>query len=283
MLLPQRFAQFQVPPCGAVQHHIFSRGVGRNTGHEGQIVLLCLQKVAKQCPRADDARVQISQPQPVQCLHLKMLQKVLSAHPIVKIPGIQRIQRDLKPFLEVFQIHPAHIKRLVADDLGRAESGDLVLKLSAVGQLRHEVIPCGHIRHRNPVTVRQVYDTHDIIIFGFIHHLAVQDRARRDHPNHLPPDQPFGLLRVFCLLADGHLVALCHQTVQIPVHGMIRDAAHGRPFIQPAAFPGQGQLQFPGHCNCVLEEHLIEIPQPVKQDAAGVFLFRIHIFLHHWC
>ena len=60
-----------------------------------QIVLLGLQKVLEQCPRADHAAVQVSQPQPVQCLDLKMLQKVFSAQSVVKIPGIQSIQRDL--------------------------------------------------------------------------------------------------------------------------------------------------------------------------------------------
>ena len=63
---------------------------------------------------------------------------------------------------------------------------------------------------------------------------------------------------------------------------MIRDAAHGRPLLQAAVFSCQCQFQLPGHGPGVLKEHFVKIPETVKQDAVGIFLFRLQVMGHHW-
>ena len=47
----------------------------------------------------------------------------------------------------------------------------------------------------------------------------------------------------------------------------------GAPLLQPAAFPGQRQLQFPGNHLRVFKKHFIKIAQTVKKDTVAVFLF----------
>ena len=46
-----------------------------------------------------------------------MIQELLSAYRIVKIPYIQRIDRDPQPLFHTVQVHAAHVERFIADDL----------------------------------------------------------------------------------------------------------------------------------------------------------------------
>ena len=212
-----------------------------------------------------------------------MIQKLLPAHRIVEIPGVQRIDRDAESVFHTVQIHSAHVKGFVADDLRRRETADLVHQFPAVRELGHKIIPGGDIRYGNAVAVRDINDAHDIIVPGLIKRLGVQIRPRRHDPHDLALHDPFGCLRVFHLLTDGHLIAFGHQTVQISFHSVIRDAAHGRPLFLSAVFSGKGDLQFPGRRQRVVEEHLIKITQPVKKDAVLVLGLGLHILFHHWC
>ena len=64
---------------------------------------------------------------------------------------------------------------------------------------------------------------------------------------------------------------------------MIRNAAHGRTFLQATAFSRQCDLQFLGSHQRIVEKHFIEISQTIKKDTVLILLLGLHIFLHHWC
>ena len=83
----------------------------------GQILFLRLQKVFQKCSRRDHAAVIISKPQAFQCSHMEMIFQRTRADLIIKIPGVQRIDGDPQLFFQKIQIHPAHIKSLIAYQL----------------------------------------------------------------------------------------------------------------------------------------------------------------------
>ena len=207
LLLAQRLAQLQVPSCRAVQHHVFSRGVRGDVCQVGQGVFLRLQKILQERARADDPAVIVCQPQPCKGCYLKVLQKFLAAHLIVKVPGIQRIDGDAQPVLHPVQIHAAHIKGFIAYDLRRGETVDLIHELRAVRDLCHEIISCRDIRYRHPVAVRDIDDAHDIIVPRLIQRLGIQVRSRRDNAHHITLYDPFCRFRVFHLFADRYFIS----------------------------------------------------------------------------
>ena len=57
---------------------------------------------------------------------------------------------------------------------------------------------------------------------------------------------------------------------------MIGNAAHRR-----TRTGGQSKLKLPGHVLCVLEEHLVEIPQPEEQYIIAVLLLDVKILFQH--
>ena len=225
----------------------------------GQIVLLCLQKILKQCACADHAAVIIGQPKPCKRGYFKVLQEFLSANLIVKIPGVQRIDRNAQPVFHAVQIHPAHIERLVADDLRRRKTIDLIHKLCAVFKFCHKIVAGGDIRHRNSVPVCNVDDTHDIIILRFVQRLGIKIGSGRHNTHHFAFYDSLSRLRIFYLLTDRHFISFGDQFIEITFHSVIWDATHGRPLFLTAVLSGQRNLQFPGCSQRVVEEHLIKI------------------------
>ena len=113
----------------------------------------------------------------------------------------------------------------------------------------------------------------------------VQHGAGGDHPDNIPLHQALGRGRVLRLLADGHLIALGDEPGDIPVGGVVGDAAHGHLFIEGfilVLVPGsEGEVQLPGSRPGVRPEHLIEIPQAEEQDGVLVLLLDFQVLLHH--
>ena len=63
LFLSQRLAQLQIPPCGAVEHHVFPCRVRSDMCQVGQRVFLRLKKILKKRACTDDPAVIIRQPQ----------------------------------------------------------------------------------------------------------------------------------------------------------------------------------------------------------------------------
>ncbi len=74
-----------------------------------------------------------------------MLHQNPAAQIVVKIPVIQRIDTDAKPFPQISGINTADEKRLIADDLCRREFIDLIQELSLFVQLRYQEFSGGDI------------------------------------------------------------------------------------------------------------------------------------------
>ena len=93
---------------------------------------------------------------------------------------------------------------------------------------------------------------------------------------HFPFDQVsrFG---IFHLVADGHLAADLQQFGKVPLRRVVWDAAHG--IGSPL---GQRDIEDLRGFQCVLEKHLIKIPQPEHQQRVlRQFGFDSPILRHH--
>ena len=74
------------------------------------------------------------------------------------------------------------------------------------------------------------------------------------------------------LLTDGHLVSLGDQPGHIALIAVEGHTAHGGTLRQAALLAGKGEVQLPGDRERVLKEHLVKIPDAIKEDLVFVLL-----------
>ena len=167
-----------------------------------------------------------------------------AAKVIVKIPVIQCEDGDSQPALNILQIYAADLKGLIADDLSGAVAHDLIHQLAFVIHFCHKVGAGGNVCHRNSEMIRDAHDAHQVIILRCIQRLGIQIRSRRHNTYNFPFYQTFRQFRVFYLLADSHLITFGYQFIQVGIHCMKRNSAHGSPLFQSTVFSGQCYFQF---------------------------------------
>ena len=112
------------------------------------------------------------------------------------------------------------------------------------------------------------------------------DGAGSDDAGYRPLDHRLaapllGFGGIFHLLADGNLDSLADQPRQIAFMTMHRHAAHGNVIATMLAPLGQGDVQGLGGAHRVVEEHLVKITHPVKQQAIGMRPLDGQILHHH--
>ena len=200
---------------------------------------------------------------------------------IAKIGIIHAKNADAQPVLKVLDIYAAHPEGFVADDLGGDVAADLIHHLARILRLGDKAVAGADIGDSAAKAALQVDNGHQVIVTALIQGPRVQVGSRRDHADDLAPDQPLGQLRVLHLLADGHLVAALHQTVDVAFGGVVGNAAHGGALGKAAVLAGQGDLQLFGDQKGIVKEHLVKIAQAVEQYAVLIFFFCFQVLLHH--
>ena len=184
--------------------------------------------------------------------------------------------------LDLLRVHAGHKEGIVADNLGGTELVDLIRQLPLRLHLSHQKIACADIGNGNTEPLVDIDDAHQVVVLRLIQRLGAGNGSGGDDTDDLSLNQPLGQLRVLHLLCDRYFIALLDQPVQIIFKRMVRNAAHRRPFLQPAFFSCQGNLQFLGDGQRVFKKHLIKISQPVKQDTVRVLFLGFQIMDHHW-
>ena len=121
----------------------------------------------------------------------------------------------------------------------------------------------------------------NVVVFVILQHTALDDSARRDHPDDIALDQSLCLGRVLHLLTDRHLVSLGDQAGHIALVAVEGHAAHGGTLFHAALLARQGQVQLPGGGQRIVKEHLVKVADAVKQDLVLILLLDVHILLHH--
>ena len=102
-----------------------------------------------------------------------------------------------------------------------------------------------------------------------------------DDPDHLATNDSLGLLRVFNLLADGHLVAGLNQFCYIRGNGVVRDTAERNFVAAPLVAGGKGDVEDARGDKCVIQEHLVKIPHAEKKDRIRVSGLDLQVLAHH--
>ncbi len=126
----------------------------------------------------------------------------------------------------------------------------------------------------------------EVIVAPRVEQRILGQRARGDETHHVAPHHALRsallrLRRVLHLLAHGDAMAERNEPVEIFVGALDRHAAHRDVHSQMLAALGQHDAERPARDLGVLEEHLVEIAHPVKEQAIRIGGLDLEILLHH--
>ena len=271
---PQALRQFQVPPGVLVQQHR-PAVLGKPQGPDMlQAVLLGLVQVAQQRARRAGGVLPVVQAQCRQLAQVEMLAQRLFRVPFLE-PGL-----GLSAQAADLARRGGERRRIVADDFHRVHPGDLRPRHV---QLRlHDVeFARGYVRVGDPGLFPVDIYAQQVVVRLVLQHGGIRHRTGGDDADHVPFHQAFGQRRILHLFADGDLVSLADQLFNVCIHGVIRHAAHRRPFLQAAVLACQCQFQLMGCCFRVLEKQLVEVSQPEQQQAVRIRVVDPEVLLHH--
>ena len=206
-----------------------------------QVCLLGVIQVLQQSSGRCHSDGKIFNPYPLQRVYPEMTKQNLPAAIIIKDMRCQRIDRNVILFLQFLQTKTADQKSFVADNLQRFVFHQFIVQLLQIIHFRQKIISGSDICHGNADFRDCIGNTHQEMILRFL--LDIQIRPRRHNPDYFPLYQPLRLLWVFHLFTDGYFISFIDQSGQISFHRMIRNAAHGRTFLQTAGFSCQSQFQ----------------------------------------
>ena len=148
-------------------------------------------------------------------------------------------------------------------------------------QLQRGELAGGDVAPGKAESIASLVQRSQKVVVFFIQDGVGQHRAGRDHPDDVPLHKAFGERGVGQLFGYRDLITLLHQSGDIVFAGMVRHPAHRGSLFLAALLAGEDQIQFPGGCLGVVEKHLVEIAETVKQDAVGILPLRRQILPHH--
>ena len=94
-------------------------------------------------------------------------------------------------------------------------------------------------------------------------------------------DDPFGLFRVFDLIADGDAKTFLHKPRKVRVERVMGHAAHGNGAALTVFSPRrEREFERPRGDERVLVEHLVEIAHAEKENGVAILLLRVEILAH---
>ena len=275
-LSARRLGQLKIPQRHAIQRQIPLIVVGLRSDDVRQRVLLGIGQILQQRARRADRRALVGE------AHFLNRLAEMRPHALRSggIPEGLLLHRAGKAAPLRLQLGEG--RQIVDDHLAGIDARQLVRERrpNIVNLIQIEFAR-GDVAQRAASEIPAKADRQDVVRPAVLQHVRLDDRARRDHAGDLPLHQSLGQRRIGHLLADGHLVALRNQLLQIGLHGVERNAAHRRALAQAAVAAGQRQFQLLRNQLRVVEEHLIEIAQPEEQDRVRILLLDLEILLHH--
>ena len=111
--------------------------------------------------------------------------------------------------------------------------------------------------------------------------LRVEHCPRRHDSRDRAAHQTLGRARIFDLVADGHLSARRHQPGDVMVGALMRDAAHRRLDVGVLVPGGERDPQERRGLFRVVEEHLVEVPHPIKEDCVRRLALHLEVLPEH--
>ena len=168
LFLPKRLHQFQISAAGAVDQHKMIRHIGSDPAHMLQITLLGLFQIDKQSSCRKNGSLIISQAQSFNGHDMEMFHQCFVAEFIIKIPGIQGVNRNIHPVFQIIHIYAADHQRLITDDLRRCVFIDLIHQFSALVHFSDIAFAGADIRNTDAKMIFHINDTHKIIVFCIV-------------------------------------------------------------------------------------------------------------------
>ena len=241
--LSQSLAQFQIPPGGAVQHHIILSGIRRQLHEMGQGCLLGLMKILQQSAACHDAERVIGKTDAFQIDQMVLLLDHFLAVFRLKIIAGHRGDDCSDFFFYIFKIHTTDTEAVVADNLCRLKLVHLIQQGVLMFQLGCPELSRGQVADSDTEFVILAENAHNIVVSALVQTLGQRIGTRRHHPDDVSFYDSLCRLRILHLLADGDAVSPLHQFIDIRFAGMKRNAAHRRPLLLTAVLSRQSNLQ----------------------------------------
>ena len=167
------------------------------------------------------------------------------------------------------------------DRLGRVQAVQLAEQIVLVKLGRAELAG-GQIEKGHAVGVLVEGEGDHVVVLTGIEGLRQHGRPRRNDFHHVPLDHAAGLLRVFDLFADGHLVPGSDEFGDVLLHGMVGHAGKRRLF--PAArarIPRRERnAQFARDQPGVVAEGFVEIPHAEEENRILVLILHPGVLRH---
>ncbi len=244
---------------------------------------LGLAEVGQQGPQGGHRRRHLHKAQAGEVFCLKLPQNLQ----LGRRGGKQLLRQDIRRAAELF-LHKGGNFRLVQqplvkDHLPGGELPQLPQHRPAVParELGDVHLPGGNVRKGEAAALLLPADAAKIVVAPLLQKGGINEGAGGHHPGNFPLHQPLCQGWVFHLLADGYLVSPFNEAVDVAFGAVVGDAAHRRPLRKAALPAGEGQLQLLGNQKGILEEHLVEIPQPEEENLVPVLLLHLQILPHH--
>ena len=121
------------------------------------------------------------------------------------------------------------------------------------------------------------------VVAAGIEHALFQQRPRRNHPRHFPPNQvTLGLGCRLHLLANRHCIAFLDELIAVAIQGMVRHPRHHHlANFLAAILARQYQFQLAGEGLGILEEGFVKVPHAIEQHSMGILRLGLHVMTHH--
>ena len=279
-LLPHRLDQLEIPLGRCVDDHVLVASVVADVRDMRDAVLLRLIDIV-QCRRSTQAReIPVREADSLnarmEVLLEQLRRRLILIHPILELRDDQ-----IEALLDEIRIRARDHKRLITHDLRWLEAAQLIEHLLHRAAGRRQKLTGRHIDAADAEARRIVEDAHEEVVFRLIEPLLGGQCSRCHHADDPSLHESLRKLRILELLRDGHLIARTHETRHIAVRRMKRDAAHRCPLRLSAVLPGQHQIQHRRRGLRILIEHLVEIADPIKEDAVRILLLGFEVLRHH--
>ncbi len=150
----------------------------------------------------------------------------------------------------------------------------------SMSDILDEVLAGADFGHDDGIAVAIVFYRRQIDRLLLIADL-IDDSSRRDDADDIAFHEADCFFRVLHLLDDRDLVSALHESLDIGSDRMMRNSAHRNPVFHAGILACQDQVQLSAGGLGIIEEHLIEIADPVEYQSIRVILLHFEILLHH--
>ena len=271
-----RLEQLERLDARRVEQHGVGGREARQPRQVAEGLALGQTQVAECHGRRLEARAEVADAEPVERLDAEVRAEVRGGAARARHLGVVEGQRGAR------LAKPGEEGRLLARRPGEEDLGGPTQerrrqrRVVAPGVLPRPELPRRHVHECEAGGVAVGREREEKVVCGPREVRRVGDRAGRDDPDDVAPEQLLGGPRRLELLAHRDLLARADEARDVAVGGVMRDAGHG--CVLPR---GERDLQEPRRELGVLEKRLVEVAEAEQQQVVGVPALELPVLPHH--